>query len=180
MPLCPPRNLSRSKNLLEPYWSSSSTLCLAIQWQNQTNNSNNPPAAPLDQLENVKELTKEREDPAHCPDSQGHAHAARVLQDAFGRDEDASSDDSANYDRYAPQERHFLLQHNFSLLGWLSAVHRGQPAISLPLQVASIRDRGYSSFPKHATVPPAHRQQAQAKKVCSRNSRVGCFFFLSA
>lgn len=163
--LRPPHNLSHSKSLPQPYWSSSSTLCLDIQWQNQTKNRNNPPAAPLDQLETFERLTKEREDATHCPDSQGHAHTACVLQDPFGRDEDAGSNNSANDDGDPPQQRDFLLQHNLLLLGWLPAVQRGQPAIRLPLQVAPIRRCRHSSFPDHAPVPPARRRQAQPKSL---------------
>lgn len=129
--------------------------------ENQTKNRNNPPAAPPDQLEALSRLTEEWEDAACCPDYQGHAHTARVLQDPLGWDEDASPNDSANDDGDPPQQRDFLLQHH--LLLWLPAVHGGQPAVRLPLQVAPIRHRHDSSFPHHATVPPARRWRAQPK-----------------
>lgn len=129
--------------------------------ENQTKNRNNPPAAPPDQLEALSRLTKKREDAACCPDHQGHAHAARVLQDPLGWDEDASSNDSANDDGDPPQQRDFLLQYH--LLLRLPAVHGGQPAVRLPLQVAPIRHRHDGSFPHHATVSPECWQRAQPK-----------------
>lgn len=109
-------------------------------------------------------LTKQWQDPAHRPDNQGQAHAARVLEHALRRDEDSCSDDGADDDGDPSQQTDLPLQHNFLLPRWLLATQGRQPRVNTALQVTPIGDGGCHSLSDHGSDPQGKKQTEQKKE----------------